>query len=113
MAVYFSPSSTGSTKWTISIDGGGWCDDEVDCLCRSKGSLGSSTKQPAENWCLCSNVNDTGNGYEHDCNCLRLPYLDGASFSGFREKPWPVPNSTETLHFRGIKNFDAAGEHCL
>jgi hypothetical protein len=113
MAVYFSPSASGSTKWTISIDGGGWCDDEVDCLCRSKGSLGSSTKQPAENWCLCSNVNDSGDGYEQDCNCLRLPYLDGASFSGYRAKPWAVPNSTETLHFRGIRNFDAAVNFAL
>ena len=102
-----------SSKWTISIDGGGWCDDEVDCLCRSKGSLGSSTKQPESNWCLCSNVNEAGNAYEEDCNCLRLPYLDGASFSGYRAEPWPVPNSTETLHFRGIRNFDAAVDFAM
>jgi len=24
---YFNPSTTGSTKWTISIEGGGWCYD--------------------------------------------------------------------------------------
>ena len=102
-----------SSKWTISIDGGGWCDDEVDCLCRSKGSLGSSTKQPESNWCLCSNVNEAGSAYEEDCNCLRLPYLDGASFSGYRAEPWPVPNSTETLHFRGIRNFDAAVDFAM
>ena len=42
------------------------------------------------------------------CNCLRLPYLDGASFSGYRPKPWPVPGTNETVTFRGIKNFDAA-----
>ena len=40
-------------------------------------------------------------------------YGDGASFSGFRPDPWPVPgtNTTEkpegeVLYFRGIKNID-------
>lgn len=43
-----------------------------------------------------------------DCNCLHMPYGDGASFSGYRAKPWPVPgNSSQLLYFRGIKNFDA------
>lgn len=43
-----------------------------------------------------------------DCNCIFMPYGDGASFSGFRPEPWPVPsNSSEVLYFRGIKNFDA------
>jgi hypothetical protein len=37
-----------------------------------------------------------------------MPYGDGASFSGYRAKPWPVPNTNgETLTFRGIKNLDA------
>ena len=107
-AVYFSPSKSGSTKWTIQIDGGGWCYDETLCLSRSKGNLGTSTHLAPTNWCLCSNMNATGDGYEQDCNCLRLPYLDGASFSGYRAAPWPVPGSNETLHFRGIRNFDAA-----
>lgn len=33
-------------------------------------------------------------------------YSDGASFSGFRAEPWAVPNSTDTVTFRGIKNLD-------
>jgi hypothetical protein len=28
-AFYFLPSATNSTKWTINIQGGGWCYDEV------------------------------------------------------------------------------------
>jgi hypothetical protein len=36
-----------------------------------------------------------------------MPYGDGASFSGYRAKPWSVPNTSEVLYFRGIKNFDA------
>jgi|TARA_B110000208_G_scaffold5674_1_gene7296 hypothetical protein len=42
------------------------------------------------------------------CNCIYMPYGDGASFSGYRAKPWPIPgNASEHLTFRGIKNFDA------
>ena len=111
--LYFSPSTSGSTKWTISINGGGWCYDEQDCYSRSKGDLGTSKVLAKEDWCLCSNVNDAGTDYEHDCNCIRLPYLDGASFSGFRGAPWPVPGTNESLYFRGIKNFDAAVEFGL
>lgn len=33
--VYFRPNAT-STKWTIFLEGGGWCYDEKDCLQRSK-----------------------------------------------------------------------------
>merc|ERR1712032_420780 len=52
-------------------------------------------------------MGEDGSG-DHDCNCIFMPYGDGASFSGFRAKPWPVPsNSSEVLYFRGIKNFDA------
>ena len=39
---YFQKSKTGSTKWTISIEGGGWCYDEQECYSRSKMALGSS-----------------------------------------------------------------------
>jgi hypothetical protein len=46
---------------------------------------------------------------DDDCNCLFLPYGDGASFSGFRKDPWVVPNTgNASLTFRGIKNLDAA-----
>ena len=41
---YFVPSTTGSTQWTISIEGGGWCYDEELCYKRSQMNLGSSKK---------------------------------------------------------------------
>ena len=37
-------STTGSSKWTIQIQGGGWCYDEVDCYCRSFGNIGTPLK---------------------------------------------------------------------
>merc|ERR1719478_1513322 len=39
---YFVPSATNSTKWTIYIQGGGWCYEENSCYGRSQGRLGSS-----------------------------------------------------------------------
>ena len=33
---YFTKSTSGSTKWTISIEGGGWCYNEELCFERSK-----------------------------------------------------------------------------
>ncbi len=33
-------------------------------------------------------------------------YGDGASFSGFRSAPWPVPGTSDSLLFRGIRNLD-------
>ena len=54
----------------------------------------------------CSNPTVDGS-IERNCNSVDLPYLDGASFSGYRAEPWPVPNSDRKLWFRGIKNLDA------
>lgn len=116
---YFLPSSTGSTKWTISIKGGGWCYDEIDCFCRSKGSLGSSKGLPKTQGCSCMNPKEDGT-MDADCNCIYLPYCDGASFSGYRAEPWPVPEDATagvpagaTITFRGIKNFDAVVDFAM
>eukprot|EP00662_Eupelagonemidae_sp_cell21_P054754 gene54754-15218_t len=92
--LYFLPSETNSTKWT-----------------RSKTPLGTSTLFAAESQCSCMNgdcscMNGDLGG---DCNCLVLPYGDGASFSGYRAAPWPVPSQPgANLTFRGIKNLDAS-----
>eukprot|EP01063_Lacrimia_lanifica_P040597 TRINITY_DN926_c1_g1_i6.p1 TRINITY_DN926_c1_g1~~TRINITY_DN926_c1_g1_i6.p1 ORF type:complete len:386 (+),score=122.95 TRINITY_DN926_c1_g1_i6:66-1223(+) len=111
--LYFVPSLTNSTKWTIFLEGGGWCYDEVDCYNRSKTRLGSSKHFNAKIGCGCMSVNEHGD-LDTDCNCLYLPYGDGASFSGYRAKPWPVPGVPGAeLYFRGIKNLDAAVEFAL
>eukprot|EP00040_Diaphanoeca_grandis_P002454 m.21715 g.21715 ORF g.21715 m.21715 type:complete len:432 (-) comp13512_c0_seq1:1662-2957(-) len=104
---YFNPSASGnSTKWTISIEGGGWCYDEDECYSRSLMSLGSSKGWSKTAGCGC--MNTVGDGLDADCNCIYMPYGDGASFSGFRKGVWPVQNMPgKNLTFRGIKNFDA------
>lgn len=101
---YFVPSTTGSTKWTISIEGGGWCYNESLCYQRSQSELGSSKNWSKTGGCGCMNV--IGDSIDENCNCIYMPYGDGASFSGYRPKPWPVGPNDQFLYFRGIKNFD-------
>lgn len=55
---------------------------------------------------------------DQSCNCLHLPYSDGASFSGFRAEPWPVPEQAgvpagSKIWFRGIKNFDGVLDYAM
>jgi hypothetical protein len=52
--------------------------------------------------CGCMNTDDQG--LVNDCNCIYMPYGDGASFSGYRKDPWPVPGTNKTLMFRGKLN---------
>ena len=84
--LYHKPSQSGrSTKWTISIEGGGWCYNEAECYARSKTALGTSTAWPAtmpfsldpsgihfRAWEMgCMNaINGT---LDMDCNAVYLP----------------------------------------
>ena len=93
-----------------------WCTTSLQCYTRSKMALGTSKVWSKEGGCNCMNVNENGT-LDEDCNCLYMPYCDGASFSGFRTEPWKVVqpetppwpsvcNSTEikdkTLTFRWV-----------
>jgi hypothetical protein len=72
-------------------------------------ALGSSKGWSKTGGCGCMNTKegDTSvNPLDGDCNCIYMPYGDGASFSGYRADVWPVPGGGN-LTFRGIKNFDA------
>lgn len=102
---YFAPSTTNSTKWTIFINGGGWCYDEVDCWCRSAMGLGTSKYLHPSDGCGCMNPLENGD-IDNDCNCIYMPYSDGASFSGFKSEAVAVPGTNEKIYFRGIKNLD-------
>ena len=39
--------------------------------------------------CTCMNPHMNGT-LDTDCNCVYLPYCDGASFAGYRARPWHV-----------------------
>ena len=107
---YFVPSKTNSKLWTIDIQGGGWCYNETLCYERSLTRLGSSKFFPKQSSCGCVNVE---NGQiASDCNCIYMPYGDGASFSGLRDEPWPAPGNKK-LYFRGWKNLEATLDYAF
>ena len=107
---YFRKSSTGSTQWTVGIQGGGWCYDEKACLHRANTTLGSSKAWGKTFECNCRNVRDTS-GFADDCNCVYLRYCDGASFSGYTDKPVAVGGGK--IIFRGMRNLDATVAYAL
>ena len=78
-------SGSGARKWILHQGGGGWCNSIVNCLERSKTSLGSSSlwRSYEEIGGIFSD-NATVNGEFHNWNVVYLGYCDGASFSGYR-----------------------------
>ena len=78
---------------------------------RSLTELGTSTLFQNTSSCDCLYYDEDGK--VQDCNCVYMPYCDGASFAGFVADPVPArrfdhraPRDAE-LYFRGIRNFDA------
>eukprot|EP00928_Gymnodinium_smaydae_P073204 TRINITY_DN56443_c0_g1_i1.p1 TRINITY_DN56443_c0_g1~~TRINITY_DN56443_c0_g1_i1.p1 ORF type:complete len:457 (-),score=77.97 TRINITY_DN56443_c0_g1_i1:78-1448(-) len=106
---YFAPAQDpgGARKWQIIMEGGAWCISGRDCFNRSETLLGSS-----KNW---GKDRKTMSGiYSDDCavnpsfcnfNRVIIPYCDGASFSGDREKPMDVKG--KQIYFRGKRIMDA------
>eukprot|EP01079_Euglenida_sp_SAG-EU17-18_P005443 gene5443-973_t len=45
-------------------------------------------------------------GLDPNCTKVYLPYCDGSCFTSHRAGPWPVPNSSASLTFRGLDNLD-------
>jgi hypothetical protein len=113
---FWCPGSEGTKNWTISLQGGGWCYDEPGCAERAKTRLGSS-----KSWPTCQGGGIPGsplicpacNAGKGPAHAAYLYYCDGASFSGYREDPWPVPGAGTSLMFRGSRNLDATIDHLL
>lgn len=111
-----------SNRWTISLEGGGWCVGIEDCYSRSQqrthdgkpGSLGSSIPYAGqEHGCGCMNTNST-DVLSKSCNCIMMLYLDGGSFSGDVTSPVPVPGRPgKFVHYRGLRNLDATLDYAF
>jgi hypothetical protein len=69
---YFVPSPSASTKWTVYLQGGGWCVNETDCLGRAHTILGNSSMLHKTGGCTCMNTAE--GGLDNSCNCIYLPY---------------------------------------
>ena len=78
-------SGSGSNKWILHQEGGGWCQTAENCLNRSKTDLGSSL-----NWTSSIYLGgifseeEKVNGQFYNWNVVYLGYCDGGSFSGYR-----------------------------
>lgn len=89
------------------------CYDEQDCLCRAGTSLGTNKVHGPTGGCSCINPNEDGTMVT-DCNCIHMPYSDGASFAGFVPGNVSVPGMPgKSIQFRGIKNLDGVIEFAL
>ena len=92
---------------------GGWCYDEVDCLCRAGTSLGTNTVHKPVGSCGCINPKEDGTMVT-DCNCIHMPYSDGASFAGYVPGNVSVPGMPgKSIQMRGIKNLDGVIQFAL
>ena len=77
-------SGSGATKLIIHLEGGGVCEDEEDCLKRSRTDLGSSKhwKQTAEFGGFLSD-SELFNKHFYNWNVVFVNYCDGGIYSGY------------------------------
>ncbi|CAI5966401.1 unnamed protein product [Closterium sp. NIES-64] len=76
---------TGSRKWIIFLEGGGWCFSLKQCAVRSKGLLGSSNQWPKERKVEFNGVvspSSRDNPGFYNWNVASIKYCDGGSFAG-------------------------------
>ena len=77
-------SGSDATKLIIHLEGGGVCEDEEDCLGRSKTDLGSSKNwnQMADFGGFLSDIEFFNKNF-HDWNIVFVKYCDGGLYSGY------------------------------
>ena len=108
-------TSLEKSKWIIFFQGGAWCDDEDSCYQRSYTALGSSTclsdylQAEVSEGLLSSQVKHNPEFY--NWSSVFVPYCDGASFTGDREKP--LEFNDKSLYFRGRRILDALLDEVL
>ena len=103
---YHTPGwGDGADKWFIHQQGGGWCYSIEDCVGRSKGSLGSNSKDPKTRTLSGGYFafDNTTNPLMWNWNKIEVRYCDGASVSGDRVDQEP----SSKLWFRGRAILDA------
>ena len=97
-----STTGTDNNKWTLFMEGGGWCAGDENCLWRAGTDLGSSKAYPP-----------TPVGMESTSLFDMLPdqtvvyakYCDGGSWTGNVSAPVRVGNAT--IYYRGRRLLDA------
>ncbi|XP_022792436.1 pectin acetylesterase 7-like [Stylophora pistillata] len=106
--IYFR-NGTGSdrSKWIVFFQGGAWCHDAETCSERSSTALGSSKCYRRYlsdvQGLLSSQTRNNPDFYKW--TGVYVPYCDGSSFTGNRDKPFRFKD--KLLYFRGRRILDA------
>jgi hypothetical protein len=104
-------------RWTMHLQGGGWCTSVQDCFGRSNGALGSSKSYRTDMDSILARYDGGAHGifssdpavnpdfHNHTKSYVR--YCDGASFAGNLDTPVTAPGKGRSIHFRGRRVLDA------
>lgn len=97
----FGPADS---NWLLQFEGGGWCNDLMSCLERSRTRHGSTRyMNKLEVFSGILNNDPNMNPDFYNWNRVKLRYCDGASFAGDSH----YTNGTIILHFRGERIWEA------
>lgn len=104
-------------RWTMHLQGGGWCTSVQDCFGRSNGALGSSKSYKTDMDGILSGYDGGAHGIFssdpavnpdfHNHTKAYIRYCDGASFAGNLDAPVTAPGKGRNIHFRGRRVLDA------
>jgi hypothetical protein len=74
---------SGSRKWILHFEGGGWCYDLHQCYLRSRSEYGSSRSLPAHQASiLYFSGEESINPLMYNWNTVYIEYCDGSTFAG-------------------------------
>ncbi|XP_074564211.1 pectin acetylesterase 5-like isoform X1 [Curcuma longa] len=102
---------SGSAKWLVHLEGGGWCQSLDSCSFRKSTPLGSSyyMERQVPFIGILSNIPSQNPDF-YNWNKVKVRYCDGASFSGYRENE--VQDGTK-LFFRGQRIWETIMDELL
>lgn len=102
---------SGSDKWVLHIEGGGWCNSIETCSFRQTTKLGSSRFMEHEVQFFGILSSDPSQNPDFfDWNKVKIRYCDGGSFSGHPDSEFK--NGTE-FFFRGQVIWEAVMDELL
>ncbi|XP_025015428.1 pectin acetylesterase 5 isoform X2 [Ricinus communis] len=102
---------SGSNRWLLHIEGGGWCDSIESCSLRKTTSLGSSKyMQSPVPFAGILSKNPSQNPDFYNWNKVKIRYCDGASFAGHPENEF---KNGSKLYFRGELIWEALMDQLL
>ncbi|KAK1286715.1 hypothetical protein QJS10_CPB20g01028 [Acorus calamus] len=100
---------SGSNKWVLHIEGGGWCNTIESCSSRKMTQLGSSNYMDAQFFSGILSDDRAQNPDFFNWNKVKIRYCDGGSLSGNAE----INQNGTILFFRGKYIWEALMDELL